>query len=91
MILRTRKLVTDVDIINAKDINPDFNMLILVLVNNNPIGQIIYVDGFWILLKNLNAEVTVECIFKEISLEYLINRISKAFTNITFEVIKYDI
>lgn len=91
MILKTRKLVTDVDIINAKDIDKSNKLLILALSNNNVIGQILHIETQWILLQDLNAFITNRCIFRELSLEYLINRISKSFTNITFEVIKYDI
>ena len=73
MILETYRLATNKNVIHVNDIKPESNILILVLENGNPIGQIVYINKCWTLLQDLDTQNTeISCnSAKEISIDNL--------------------
>lgn len=78
------------DVLYVGSIDQDFEGIIIVYSNNDPIGYIVYdsYEGSWYFMNNICIDDSYEC---QDTLESLMIELSDSYTNVKFKAIEFNV
>ena len=81
---------SDTDVLYVGSISTDFEGIIIVYSDNNPIGYIVYdsCEGTWYFMHNICVDDYHEC---NDTLESLVIDILDSYTNVKFKAIEFNV
>lgn len=81
---------SNTDVLYTGSINTDFEGIIIVYSNNDPIGYIVHnsYKSTWYFMNNICIDDSYEC---NDTLESLMVNLSDSFTNVKFKAIEFNV